>query len=117
MLECIFVCAALAQVSPPGDDRAAMAKEYNRLLGRMRVCDAKTLASTDIVMRVDKVVLGRASHDDLDRLEPLVKTSDKEGQDLQRRSPPDLSCDSVKQQFGLLVQALAGIDPSPETPD
>ena len=117
MLECLFVCAALAQVSPPSDDRAAMAKEYNVLLGRMRVCDAKAVDATDIVMRVDKVVLGRASHDDLDKLEPLVKQADKQGEDLQKRTPPDVSCEAVKKQFGLLVEALAGIDPSPETPD
>lgn len=117
MFECLFVCSALALTPPESGDREAMAKEYNVLLGRVRVCDNKAIESSDIVMRIDKVVMGRASSDELDVLEPLVKTSEQEGEARQRRSPPDVSCDAVKKQFAELVAALAGIDPSPEVVD
>lgn len=118
MFECLFVCSALALTNlPEAGDREAMAKEYNILLGRMRVCDNDAIESTDIVMRIDKVTMGRASSDLLDVLEPLVKKSEQEGEALQKKSPPDLTCDAVKKEFGALREALAGIDPSPEVVD
>ena len=94
-----------------------MAKEYNTLLGRMKVCDPDAVEATDIVMRVDKVVFGRASHEDLDKLEPMVKSAEKDGEALQQGNPPDIPCDDVKKDFENLREALAGIDPSPEIPD
>jgi hypothetical protein len=118
MFECLLVCSALALTTlPESGDREAMAKEYNVLLGRMRVCDNNAITSSDIVMRIDKVVMGRASFEQLDVLEPMVKSSEQEGEALQKKSPPDMTCDAVKKDFGALREALAGIDPSPEVVD